>query len=76
MSTAIPFLAMRSLTCTKRRSLPPAIPEENTFPPVDGFFLLEVKGPCTVFEDRDRAIVGHFRRSSKIDLEGQVKLDV
>ena len=35
----------------------------------------ELHEQVTAFEERDRAIVQHFRRSSKIQLEGQVSLD-
>lgn len=58
-------------------NLPPALPEENTYPPLSGFYAVGVKEDAMpVFEERQRAVVGHFRRSSKIELEGQVELDV
>ena len=58
-------------------NLPPALPEDNTYPPVSGFYAIGVKEDAlSVFEERQRAVVAHFRRSSKIELRGQVKLDV
>lgn len=58
-------------------NLPPALPEDNTYPPVFGFYAIGVKEDALlVFEERQRAVVGHFRRSNKIQLRGQVKLDV
>ena len=59
------------------KRLPPALPEDNTYPPLSGFYLVGVKEDAMpVFEERQRAVVGHFRRSNKIKLRGQVKLDV
>ena len=55
-------------------SLPPAIPFDVDNAPVVRSRWLETDEHCTVFEDRDRAIVGHFRRSSRIQLQGQVSL--
>ena len=59
------------------KRLPPALPEENTYPPLSGFYAVGVKeNAMPVFEERQRAVIGHFRRSNKIQLRGQVKLDV
>ncbi len=61
-----------------RYKLPPAIPEENTYCPCVSplFILVREENAMEVFQERDRAIVGRFRRSNKIQLRGQVKLDV
>lgn len=62
---------------TINKRFPPALPEDNTYPPFSGFYLVGVKEDAMpVFEERQRAVVGHFRRSNKIKLRGQVKLDV
>lgn len=62
---------------TTNKRLPPALPEENTYPPLSGFYMVGLKEDVlSVFEERQRAVVGHFRRSNKIQLRGQVKLDV
>lgn len=67
---------MKPKTTTNKR-LPPALPEDNTYPPLSGFYLVGVKEDAMpFFEERPRAVVGHFRRSNKIQLKGQVKLDV
>lgn len=67
---------MKPKTTTNKR-FPPALPEDNTYPPLSGFYLVGVKEDAMrVFEERQRAVVGHFRRSNKIQLRGQVKLDV
>lgn len=58
-------------------NLPPAIPLDNTYPPVSGFYAVAVKEDALpVFDECQRRVVGHFRRSSRIQLEGQVTLDV
>lgn len=59
-------------------SLPPALPLENTYPPCSSPLFIPVRDEAApdVFSDRVRAVVGHFRRSTKTELEGQVKLDV
>ena len=61
-----------------KRPLPPALPLENTYSPCSApLFIPDQDGAVPdVFYERGRAVVGHFRRSSKIELEGQVKLDV
>lgn len=62
---------------TANKRLPPALPEDNTYPPFSGFYMVGLKEDAMpVFEERQRAVVGHFRRSNKIQLRGQVKLDV
>lgn len=62
---------------TTNKRLPPALPEDNTYPLLSGFYLVGVKEDAMpVFDERQRAVVGHFRRSNKIKLRGQVKLDV
>lgn len=67
---------MKPKTATNKRFLP-ALSEDNTYPPLSGFYLVGVKEEAMpVFEERQRAVVGHFRRSNKIQLRGQVKLDV
>ena len=59
------------------KRFPPALPEENTYPPLSGFYMVGVnEDAMPVFEERQRAVVGYFRRSNKIQLRGQVKLDV
>lgn len=59
------------------KRFPPALPEDNTYPPFSCFYLVGVKEDAIpVFEEHQRAVVGHFRRSNKIQLRGQVKLDV
>ena len=59
-------------------NLPPALPPENTYPPCSAPLFIPVrdKGAPDVFEEPARSVVGHFRRRSKIKLEGQIKLDV
>lgn len=62
---------------TTNKRFPPALPEANTYSPLSGFYLVGVQEDAMlVFEERQRAVVGHFRRSNKIQLRGQVKLDV
>lgn len=62
---------------TINKCFPPALPEDNTYPPISGFYFVGVKEDAMpVFEERQRAVVGHFRRSNKNDSRGQVKLDV
>lgn len=61
-----------------RYKLPPAIHEENIYCPCVSPLFIPVRqeNALEVFHERDRAIVGRFRRSKKIELRGQVKLDV
>lgn len=67
---------MKPKTITNKR-FPPALLKDNAYPPLSGFYLVGVKEDAMpVFEERQRAVVGHFRRSNKIQLRGQVKLDV
>lgn len=54
-------------------SLPAAIPSADISCREQRWY--ELHEQVTAFEDRDRAIVHRFRRSSKIQLEGQVSLD-
>ena len=54
-------------------SLPPAIPPDLSAREQRWY---EIHEQITAFEDRDRAIVHLFRRSKKMNLDGQVKLDV
>lgn len=57
-------------------NLPPALPLDNTYSPASGFYAVGIKEDCMeVFAEKQRAVVGHFRRSSKIELEGQVQID-
>lgn len=49
----------------------PAIPSREVIP--SRFYALGEA--CTVFDDRDRAIVARFRRSKKNKLRGQVHID-
>lgn len=53
------------------QNLPPAIPSREIVP--SRFYALGET--CTVFDDRDRAIVARFRRSKEIKLRGQVHID-
>lgn len=53
--------------------LPPAIPDADISCREQRFFELQDKAAQEIF---DRRVVGHFRRSAKISLSGQVKLDV
>lgn len=61
-----------------RYKLPPAIPQENTYPLCFAPLFIPVReeNAMDVFLERDRAVVGRFRRSKKIELRGQVSLDV
>lgn len=54
-------------------SLPPALPPDLSAREQRWF---EIREQVTAFEDRDRAIVHSFRRSKRLVLDGQVKLDV
>lgn len=53
------------------QNLPTAIPSREVVP--SRFYALGEA--CTVFDDRDRAIVARFRRSKEIKLRGQVHID-
>lgn len=53
------------------QNLPPAIPSCEVVP--SRFYALGEA--CTVFDDRDRAVVARFRRSKKNKLRGQVHID-
>lgn len=52
--------------------LPPAIPDGNIFLREQSFFEIQDKVAQEIFAFR---VVSQFRRSSKIELEGQVKLE-
>ena len=54
-------------------SLPPAIPDGDISCREQRFFELQDKQSQEVFA---RRVVEHFRRSSSLSLDGQVKLDV
>ena len=56
-----------------KSNLPPAIPDGDISCREQSFFEIQDKAAQEVFS---RRLVSHFRRSSKIELEGQVKLDV
>nr|DAK03999.1 MAG TPA: hypothetical protein [Inoviridae sp.] len=66
------------MTIKRQRPLPPALPLENTYPPCSSPLFIPVRDEAApdVFDERARPVVGRFRRSSKIVLRGQVKLDV
>lgn len=55
----------------RKKPLPPAIPAREEIP--RRFFAL--KETCNVFEMQDEQIVKRFRRSRKLKLQGQVKID-
>lgn len=54
-------------------SLPPAIPDGDISCREQSFFEVQDKEAQDIFA---RRVVSHFRRSSKIMLDGQVKLNV
>ena len=54
-------------------SLPVAIPDGDISCREQSFFELQVKEAQDIFAHR---VVAHFRRSSKLKLDGQVKFDV
>ena len=54
-------------------NLPPAIPDGDISCREQSFFELQDREAQEIFS---RRVVQHFRRSSKISLDGQVKLDV
>lgn len=54
-------------------SLPPAIPEGDISCREQSFFEVQDKEAQEIFS---RRVVQHFRRSSKIELDGQVSFDV
>lgn len=63
---------MMKLNLTNK-CLSPAIPDGDISCREQRFFELQDKAAQEVF---DRRVVGYFRRSSKISLLGQVKIDV
>lgn len=54
-------------------NLPPAIPDSDIFCREQRFFEIQDKEALDFF---DRRVVSHFRRSSKYELDWQVKFDV
>ena len=54
------------------KKLPPAIPDGDISCREQFFFEVQDKEAQQIFS---RRVVQHFRRSSKIELEGQVKLE-
>ena len=54
-------------------SLPPAIPDGDISCREQSFFEVQDKEAHDIFA---RRVVSHFRRSSKIKLDGQVMFDV
>lgn len=55
-----------------KNKLPPAIPDGDISCREQSFFEIQDKAAQEIFA---RRVVRHFRRSSKIELEGQVKLE-
>lgn len=55
-----------------KNKLPPAIPDGDISCREQSFFEIQDKAAQDIFA---RRVVSHFRRSSKIELEGQVKLE-
>lgn len=55
-----------------KHKLPPAIPDGDISCREQSFFEIQDKAAQEIFS---RRVVSHFRRSSKIELEGQVKLE-
>lgn len=55
------------------RNLPPAIPESDISCCEQRFFEIQDQEAQDIFA---RRVVSHFRRSSKFNLDGQVKMDV
>lgn len=55
-----------------KNKFPPAIPDGDISCRELSFFEIQDKAAQDIFA---RRVVSHFRRSSKIELEGQVKLE-
>lgn len=55
-----------------KNKLPPAIPDGDISCREQSFFEIQDQAAQDIFA---RLVVSHFRRSSKIELEGQVKLE-
>lgn len=55
-----------------KNKLPPAIPDGDISCREQSFFEIHDRVAQDIFV---RRVVSHFRRSSKIELEGQVKID-
>lgn len=70
------FVILRGFVMKSVKSLsnlPPAIPDGDIFCCERSFFELQDQEAQEFFS---RRVVSHFRRSSKISLDGQVKFDV
>lgn len=55
-----------------KNKLPPSIPDGDISCREQSFFEIQDQAAQQIFA---RRVVSHFRRSSKIELEGQVKLE-
>lgn len=55
-----------------KNNLPPAIPDGDLSCREQSFFEIQDQAAQEIFA---RRVLSHFRRSSKIELEGQVKLE-
>lgn len=55
------------------KRFPPAIPDADISCREQRFFEIQDQEAADIFA---RRVVSHFRRSSKMDLDGQVKLNV
>lgn len=55
-----------------KNKLPPAIPDGDISCREQSFFEIHDRAAQDIFA---RRVVSHFRRSSKIELEGQVKIE-
>lgn len=55
-----------------KSNLPPAVPDGDISCRDRAFFEIQDKVAHEIFA---RRVVSHFRRSSKIEIEGQVKLE-
>ena len=55
-----------------KNKLPPAIPDGDISCREQSFFEIQDRAAQDIFA---RRVVSHFRRSSQIELEGQVKLE-
>lgn len=55
-----------------KNKLPPAIPDGDISCREQSFFEIQDRAAQDIFA---RRVVSHFRRSFKIELEGQVKLE-
>lgn len=55
-----------------KNKFPPAIPDGDISYREQSFFVIQDKSAQDIFA---RCVVSHFRRSSEIELQGQVKLE-